>query len=159
MGVKMHKWGMMMWLKGENCVKQLRELYIYIGLRPTRETIIRSDNDVIKWKHLPRYWPSVRGIHQSPANSPHKGQWLGTATRTNHHVDPAGTPLNNFIITSKRLRDVIWRNNYAIRSKVNLVHSTSFEWRTHFVLSTQNEHYGIWCWILLALGWTPIFTS
>ena len=32
-------------------------------------------NDVIKWKHFPRYWPFVRGIHQSPVNSPHKGQW------------------------------------------------------------------------------------
>ena len=32
---------------------------------------------VIKWKHFPRYWPFVRGIHRSPVNSPHKGQWLG----------------------------------------------------------------------------------
>ena len=29
-------------------------------------------DDVIKWKHSPRYWPFVRGIHRSPANSPHK---------------------------------------------------------------------------------------
>ena len=34
-------------------------------------------DDVIKWKHLPRYWPFVRGIHWSPVNSPHKGQWRG----------------------------------------------------------------------------------
>ena len=34
-------------------------------------------DDVIKWKHFPRYWPSVRGIHRSPVNSPHKGQWHG----------------------------------------------------------------------------------
>ena len=33
--------------------------------------------DVIKWKHFPRYWPFVRGIHRSPVNSPHKGQWRG----------------------------------------------------------------------------------
>ena len=33
--------------------------------------------DVIKWKHFPRNWPFVRIIHQSPANSPHKGQWRG----------------------------------------------------------------------------------
>ena len=31
-----------------------------------------------KWKHFPRYWPFVRGIHRSPVNSPHKGQWRGT---------------------------------------------------------------------------------
>ena len=29
--------------------------------------------DIIKWKHLQRYWPFVRGIHQSPVNSTHKG--------------------------------------------------------------------------------------
>ena len=31
------------------------------------------------WHHemenFPRYWPFVQGIHWSPVNSPHKGQW------------------------------------------------------------------------------------
>ena len=31
--------------------------------------------DVIKWKHFPIDWAFVRGIHRSPVNSPHKGQW------------------------------------------------------------------------------------
>ena len=35
-------------------------------------------DDVIKWKKFPRYWPFVRGIHRSPVNSPHKGQWRGS---------------------------------------------------------------------------------
>ena len=35
-------------------------------------------DDVIKWKHFPRYWPFVRGIHRSSVNSPHKRQWRGT---------------------------------------------------------------------------------
>ena len=35
---------------------------------------VYSHDDVIKWKHFPRYWPFVRGIHRSPVNSPHKGQ-------------------------------------------------------------------------------------
>ena len=34
-------------------------------------------DDVIRWKHFPRYWPFERGIHRSPLNSPHKGQWRG----------------------------------------------------------------------------------
>ena len=34
-------------------------------------------DDVIKWKHFPRYWPFVRGIHRSLVNSPHNGQWHG----------------------------------------------------------------------------------
>ena len=36
-----------------------------------------NHDDVIIWKHFPCYWPFVRGIHRSPVNSPHKGQWLG----------------------------------------------------------------------------------
>ena len=39
--------------------------------------VIESHDDVIKWKHFPRYWPFVRGIHRSTVNSPHKGQWRG----------------------------------------------------------------------------------
>ena len=35
-------------------------------------------DDVIKWKHFPRYWPFVQGIHRSPVNSLHKGQWRGS---------------------------------------------------------------------------------
>ena len=34
-------------------------------------------DDVIKWKHFPRYWPFVRGIHRSSVNSRHKTQWRG----------------------------------------------------------------------------------
>ena len=34
-----------------------------------------THDDVIKWKHFPRYWTFVRGIPRSPVNSPHKGQW------------------------------------------------------------------------------------
>ena len=41
------------------------------------QTRLLGQDDVIKWKHFPRYWPFVRGIHRSPINSPHKGKWLG----------------------------------------------------------------------------------
>ena len=34
----------------------------------------RQHDDVIKWKHFPRYWPFGRGIHRSPVNSPHRDQ-------------------------------------------------------------------------------------
>ena len=36
---------------------------------------------VIKWKHFLRYWPFARGIHRSPVNFPHKGQWCGVNNR------------------------------------------------------------------------------
>ena len=41
------------------------------------ETGFQMHDDVIKWKYFPRHWPFVRGIHRSPVNSPHKGQWRG----------------------------------------------------------------------------------
>ena len=46
----------------------------YVMLCVMPQTILFHD-DVIKWKHFPRYWPFVRGVHRSPVNSPHKGQW------------------------------------------------------------------------------------
>ena len=39
--------------------------------------ITPDHDDVIKWKLFTRYWPFVRGIHRSPVNSTHKGQWPG----------------------------------------------------------------------------------
>ena len=38
---------------------------------------MEQHDDVIKWKHFSRYWPSMRGIHRWPVNSPQKGQWRG----------------------------------------------------------------------------------
>ena len=46
-----------------------------IGTKTLRNT--NQHDDVIKWKHFPRYWPFVRGIRRSTVNSPHKGQWRG----------------------------------------------------------------------------------
>ena len=44
-------------------------LYMYFNHSRT------ANDDVIKWKHFPPYWPFVRRIHRSPVNSLHKGQW------------------------------------------------------------------------------------
>ena len=44
---------------------------------PFQYKAVFPHDDVIKWKHFPRYWPFVRGIHRSPVNSSHKGQWRG----------------------------------------------------------------------------------
>ena len=41
------------------------------------ENAFHIHDDVIKWKHFPRYWPFLRGIHWWPVNSPHKGHWRG----------------------------------------------------------------------------------
>ena len=48
-----------------------------INPKSLRYGFLKTHDDVIKWKHFPRYWPFVRGIHWSTLNSPHKGQWRG----------------------------------------------------------------------------------
>ena len=69
-------------------VKQLyRDIYIAwipweLGTPQEEHTrkhayFMECHDDVIKWKHFPRYWPFVRRIHRSPVNSPHKGLWRG----------------------------------------------------------------------------------
>ena len=50
---------------------------ILIKNKVQRQGLCEIHDDVIKWKHFPRYWPFVRGMHQSPVNSPYKGQWRG----------------------------------------------------------------------------------
>ena len=50
--------------------------YLISLVHPMLDQLIFHE-DAIKWKHFPRYWPFVRGIHRSPMNSPHKGQWRG----------------------------------------------------------------------------------
>ena len=51
---------------------------VFLALTHRYEVVVGKStwhDDVIEWKHFPRYWPFVRGIHRSPVNSPHKGQW------------------------------------------------------------------------------------
>ena len=44
---------------------------------PHTHTHTNQHDDVIKWKHFSHNLPFVRGIHRSPVNPPHKGQWHG----------------------------------------------------------------------------------
>ena len=63
------------------CCSRLRYLADLLGSRCDIPDVIFAymlrikHDDVMKWKHFPRYWPIVRGIHRSPVNSPHKGYW------------------------------------------------------------------------------------
>ena len=67
------------------CVTKLRcvlrgSMQFVTGLSD-RNKICQNHFATTWWRHqmetFPRYWPFVRGIHRSPVNSPHKGQWRG----------------------------------------------------------------------------------
>ena len=66
---KWHPWSTAVYIHGLHF--QLYKWKTIMGLGDLHD-------DVIKWKYFPRYWPFVRGIHRSPVNSPHKGQWRRT---------------------------------------------------------------------------------
>ena len=60
-----------------SCKQDDHYAWRYPSINGARSSAGTVHDDVIKWKHFPRYWPFVRGIHRSPVNSPHKGQWRG----------------------------------------------------------------------------------
>ena len=65
----------------QNGLESLFKHYLFHGykmismVRNMNHATLQLHDDVIKWKHFPCYWPFVRGIHRSPVNSPHRGQW------------------------------------------------------------------------------------
>ena len=60
-------------------------------------TDLKIHYEVNRWQHFPRYLTFVMGIHWSPVDSPHKGQWRGTlmfsliCARTNGSASNRGT--------------------------------------------------------------------
>ena len=64
-------------VKNSNFIRLLRLIMWDDQLGQQFILAIKCHDDVIEWKHFPRYWPFVQGIHQSPVKSPHKGQWCG----------------------------------------------------------------------------------
>ena len=63
------------WVKVFAFFLEMHSMHLKFGqaitLLTPRTPAPREHDDVIKWKHFPRYWPFVRGIH------PHKGLWRG----------------------------------------------------------------------------------
>ena len=56
-----------------------------VGICQTNQTVWKLilqwwtmiHDDVINWKHFPRFWPFLRGSHRRTMDSPHKHQWHG----------------------------------------------------------------------------------
>ena len=82
-------------------------------------------DDVIKWKHFPRYWPFVRGIHRSPVNFPHKGQWRGALMFSLICVWINGWVNNREAGDLRRHRGPLWRHRNVC---VLCGYNCSFKW-------------------------------
>ena len=52
-------------------------MILYFDMPSSSWHVFWKHDEVIKWRHFPRYWPFVLGIHRSTVNFPHKGQGRG----------------------------------------------------------------------------------
>ena len=86
-----------------------------------------SHDDVIKWKHFPRHWPFERGIHRSPVNSPHKGQWRGALIFSLIHTWTNGC-INNCYVGYLRVQRAYYDVTVMANSNVNLVNFYKVAW-------------------------------
>ena len=117
---------------------------------------INKHDDVIKWKHFPRYWPFMRAIHRSPMNSPHKGQWRGALVFSNFiegccrarvQLTTVQNSLDNELTPDSR-QAIIWTNDglvyWWMYVSVCLDELNKFTWffyAIHFLFSNPSVHY------------------
>ena len=88
-----------------------------------------NHDDVVKWKHFPRYWPFVQGIHRSPVNSPHKGQW-----RRALMISLICVWINGWVNNPEvgDLRCYLAHFDFTVMLKANTVHCNQYALILHF---------------------------
>ena len=110
-----------------------------LGMRDHQAGLLHDD--VIKWKHFPRYWPFVQGIHRSPVNSPHKSQWRGAL-------------MFSFICLNKRLSKQSWGWWFEMLSRPLWRHRDGLGSSVRYLRTTI-----VWPWFRYkdVTGWTAVY--
>ena len=112
-------------------------------------------DDVIKWKHLPRYWPFVRGIHRSPVNSSHKGQWRVAFENTIFHCDTGifrsvGVNMLRPEHNGRHCEDDTFKCIFLYESRFNLIqkYRSKFHWNVlkRAQVTIQQHWFRLWHW-------------
>ena len=105
-----------------------------------------------QWKHFPSYWPFVRGIHRSPVNFPHKGQWRGVLMFSLIYVWIIGW------VNNREAGDLRWyRGHYDVIVMIFNARMTCVSWQ--YVLTDlslthkQLEMHGCGFTLLLLMPW------
>ena len=94
-----------------------------------------SHDDIIKWKHFPRYWPFVRWIHRSPVNSPHQGQWRGILMFSLICVW-----INGWVNTHETGGSIRYRAHYDVIIMLWILIGMVWQIRTQMIFSTHQSH-------------------
>ena len=97
------------------------------------KTYIIFHDDVIKWKHFPRYWPLARGIQQSPVVSPHKRKLRGALV-----VSLIGQTVEQTLETP-----VIWDAIALIMMSLWCKQQITISPRRHCDYFVEQEHWGL----------------
>ena len=121
-----------------------------VGWPNTHQLEIVSHDDVIKWKHFPRYWPFVREIHRSPVNFPHKGQWRGALMFTLICAQMNGWVNNREAGDLRRYRvhyDVIvmywgWLSLHSTDISIYIINNIAHEEKLPWAISQGNGSFG-----------------
>ena len=111
-------------------------------------------DDVIKWKHFPRYWPFVRGIHRSPVNSPHRGQWRRALMFSLIHIWINGWVNNLEVGDLRRYRahhDVIVMA-WQLQIKLKKVYTTDTMIHIFLYKKTAGHYYNVSVIVCDSLG-------
>ena len=114
-------------------------------------------DDVIEWKHFSRNWNFVRGIHRSPVNSIHKGQWRGallfslTFAWTNGWVNnrdagDLGRQCAHYDAT------VMYLSHLGATAKTYPNHSVVKVWQRLYIFSVHYHHHDVTTGIRDAFG-------
>ena len=134
-------------------------IYIYINDEYWLSMLIKAHrtsiciefvhDDVIKWKHFPRYWPFVQGIQRSPVNSPHKGQWRG-ALMFSLICAWINAPANN--------REAGDLRRHRAHYDVIVMQSGNFRLQMVWVNSLWRSHVSTYIWVSIGSGiWLGIW--
>ena len=110
--------------------------------------ILSNHDDVIKWKHFPRYCLFVRWIHRSPVNSSHKGQWRGAL------MLPLICVWTNAWVNNRDAGDLRrYRVHYDVTvMPVNCRHTCSITFDV--ILAIMGRNGGLWPVECQAIIWT-----
>ena len=106
--------------------------YVTISNQTTSFHVWYYHDDVIKWKHFPRYWPFVRGIHRSPVDTLNKGQCLKKRLSKQSWGWSFETPSHP-----------IWRHCNVHTRYVTISNQTSFHVWYIFTISNKGGIYGV----------------
>ena len=133
-------------------------VYVCVSDQTTKSwsVLFPQQDDVIKWKHFPRCWPFVLGIHRSPVNSTHKGQWRGALMFSLICVWINGWVNKSWGWRFETLSPPLWRHrNETVQDSSGLMQISYLSRRkaVDFLHSTDRNLRNTlqFCWIILTI--------